>query len=172
MPSNLLRNRLISKIEAAIAEYRETACLSHQLLKGRVREIAVQNLFEPLLSPDFHVGCGTIVDKDGRTSAETDLIVYSKRLLPPILYSERFGTFPLDCCLTTVEIKSKLTADELQKTIKNAATMRKLKYSSYSRNAKTGKPSTAVVTRSLFAFESDMCEKDEFRDHVPSAVGG
>lgn len=162
MPSDLFRNRLVSKIRAAIAEYKEAGCLNHNLLKGRVREIAVQNLFEPLLSPDFQIGTGTIVDKNGKKSAETDLIIYSKKLLSPILYGERFGTFPLDCCLTTIEIKSKLTATELQKTIENALIMPKLEYSSYKVDIKKKKQSVAVVTRTLFAFESDLKNKDEF----------
>jgi len=145
--------------------------MSHEVLKGRVREIAVQNLFEPLLSPDFQVGTGTIVDKHGKPSTETDLIIYSKKLLPPILYSERFGTFPLDCCLATVEIKSKLTSTELKKTIKNASIMQKLKYSSYRLDNKTKRLSTAVVTRTLFAFESDLSQKNEFERYQESDSG-
>lgn len=161
MPSDLFRNRLVSKIRAAIAEYKEARHLKHALLKGRVREIAVQNLFEPLLSPDFQIGTGTIADKNSEQSAETDLIIYSKKLLLPILYGERFGTFPLDCCLTTVEIKSKLTATELQKTIKNASIMPELKYSSHKVDTETKRQSVAVVTRTLFAFESNLKNKDE-----------
>jgi len=173
MPSDLFRNRLISKIKAARAEYKEVGSLNHELLKGRVREIAVQNLFEPLLSPDFQIGNGTIVDKNGKQSAETDLIIYSKRLLPPILYGERFGTFPLDCCLATAEIKSKLTAGELQKTIENAAIMPKLEYSSYVIDTKRNTASVAVVTRTLFAFESDLSgkNKDEFERYQEKDSG-
>lgn len=173
MASNIFRNRLISKVKAAMAEYEQAASLGHDLLKGRVREIAVQTLFDPLLSPDFKIGTGTIMDAHGRESGETDLVIYSGRLLPPILYSDRLGTFPVDACLATVEIKSELNATELDKTLKNARRMPQLRYTSGVYHAPTKQRRVAVVTRTLFAFRSDLTVKDEltrYHEHDPGAA--
>jgi len=168
MAGNVFRNRLISKIRAAMAEYKEAGSLGHSLLKGRVREIAVQNLFDPLLSPDFRIGTGTIIDAHGKESGETDVIVYSSKLLPPILYSDRFGTFPIDACLATVEVKSELTARELRTTLGNARKMPQMKYTSGIYDKDTQTVHVAVVTRTLFAFSSDAPKKDElerYKEH-------
>lgn len=163
MSNVLFRNRLIAKIKAAKAEYDNSLPLEHPYMKGRVREIVLQNLIAPILPQDFQIGNGKITDKNGRMSKETDLIIYSNKLIPPILYSERLGAFPIDSCVATIEVKSTLTASEIGNAIKNADALRKLEYSS-GKFSSVGKPLShriGVVTRSLFAFQSDISVKDE-----------
>ena len=163
MSNKLFRNRLIAKIKAAKAEYDNSSPLEHPYMKGRVREIVLQNLIEPILPQDFQIGNGKITDKNGGMSKETDLIIYSNKLIPPILYSERLGVFPIDSCVAAIEVKSTLTAAEIDDTIKKADALVKLKYSSGQFDS-SGNPLShkiGVVTRSLFAFQSDLSKKNE-----------
>jgi len=164
MTNDLFRDRLVAKIKAAKVEYDNTKKVDHPYMKGRIREIVVQNLIRPLLSQEFQIGNGKITDKNGVTSAETDVIIYSNKLIPPILYEERLGIFPIDSCVACVEVKSVLDATEIDNTIKNAVRLRTLQYSSgkFDPTGKQLASQVGVVTRSLFAFESDLTEKSEF----------
>jgi len=171
MEGNIFRNRIISKIKGAMAEYEEATLLSHEGLKGRVREIAVQNLFDPLLSPDFKIGTGTIIDARGRESGETDVVIYSDRLLSPILYGDRFGTFPVDACLATVEVKSELNATTLDEALTSSRKMPQLRYTSRVYDPEAKQWRVAVVTRTLFAFRSDLKVKDELKRYIEHDSG-
>jgi hypothetical protein len=163
MANNIFRERLIAKIKAAKAEYNNVTAIDHPYMKGRIREIFVQNLIEPFLPEDFKVGSGKITDVNGNLSSETDLIIYSNKLIPPIMYGERLGVFPVDSCIATLEVKSKLTAAEIDDTIKKSDKMLGLGYTS-GKFSSVGTPlphSVGVATRNLFAFESDITDKDE-----------
>lgn len=163
MVNELFRDRLVAKIKAAKVEYDNARKVDHPYMKGRIREIVVQNLIQPLLPQEFQIGSGKITDMNGAMSAETDVIIYSNKLIPPILYGERLGIFPIDSCVACVEVKSKLNATEIDKSVKDAVRLQELTYSS-GRFDSTGKPlahPVGVVTRSLFAFESDLTVESE-----------
>ena len=79
------------------------------------------------------------------------------------MYGERFGVFPVDSCIATIEVKSKLTTTEIDDTIAKSNRMQNLKYAP-GKFSSVGRPlphNVGVVTRALFAFESDMLDKDE-----------
>lgn len=121
VPNPLFKNRLITKVRNAVQEYKNAAHEGYHGLRGGIREIAVSNLFQPLLPPDIGIGSGKVVDANGSTSAETDVILYSKSLLPPILYNDTVGHFPVESVLFTIEVKSKITSQELRDALKKGA---------------------------------------------------
>ncbi len=93
--------------------YELTGELSHQGEKGFLREAFLKSLLETVLPIQFGVGSGLIVDKWNRQSAQTDLIIYDKRLLPPLLEHSSHGIYPMDSVLKTIEVKSTLDKDGL-----------------------------------------------------------
>jgi hypothetical protein len=97
-------------------------------LRGRVREIVAGGPLTHVLPAPFEIGTGKIVDSNGVQSAETDVIVYSKSVLPPILYSPRDGVFPAEACFLALEVKSRLNATELDDTIGKAKQLREISY--------------------------------------------
>ncbi len=97
-------------IVGAVNEAKAASNMDHKYLRGRLREIAVQRLIKPWLTHNFEVGTGKITDSNGNLSAETDIIIYAKDVIPPIIYSkDGFGIYPCESCLATIEVKSKLT---------------------------------------------------------------
>jgi hypothetical protein len=66
-----------------------------------------------LLPADLGVGTGFIVATDGRESTQQDVVLYDRSVLPPALYDQEAGLFPIESVLYTIEVKSVLTREEL-----------------------------------------------------------
>ena len=156
MANMLFRDRLSNDCRRMVQEAKALGPVEHAGLKGRLREIVVANVIKPILPQQLEVGTGTIVDSFDQQSAETDVIIYSRSILPPILYSERDGIFPIESCLTAIEIKSKVTTSELDDAISKVHKLRKLRplYSP----TDDGVPHVEPI---LFGLTSDISGKDE-----------
>lgn len=117
MGHNRYKSLLRSRVEAAISQARAAqGSIGHRGVMGKVVEILVKELFRPLLPVDIGVGTGQIIEnQDKRCSREHDVILYDKSILPPILYEQETGLFPIESVLYTIEIKTTLTAQELKK---------------------------------------------------------
>lgn len=89
MANQLVRDKIKAYINAAISEAQSAAEIDHPGMMGTIREIAIKNLFEPLLTGQTNIGSGKIIDFTGFQSQETDVIIYSKNIHPAILYSHR-----------------------------------------------------------------------------------
>lgn len=158
MSNPIFRARAISHVSAAITESESAALLDQSALCGRVREIALNNLIKPFLPSAFEVGTGKIADSRGFQSRETDLVIYSKAVLPPVLYSERDGVFPVEASFYAIEVKPRVTSDELDDAIAKARELRKLTYTMGEYDA-AGKPSPHTflpIIPALFGFCSDL----------------
>ena len=118
MTNPLLRDYMVGKIKGAIAEAHALRGISHQLLKGRLREIVYENLLSPLLPPSFMLGSGAVVDHEGGQSGEVDIIVCNKSIMPPFNIGVRDGLFPVETCLYALEIKSTLKSEDIKTTIR------------------------------------------------------
>jgi hypothetical protein len=105
MANQIYRDRLVSSIEHAIREAQNASRVKHPGTRGRIREIAASEIFSPMLPGGFEIGTGKICDREGHQSPETDPIIYNRTILPPILYSERDGIFPVEACFYSIEIK-------------------------------------------------------------------
>lgn len=142
-----LRDRLDARINQALAEARNCAKLDHQGMVGQIRQIVVEDLLKPLLPEGVHVGTGKITDSIGNLSGETDVIIYDRRTIPPLMYDEKKGIFPIEVVYYAIEVKSKLTADELRRSLENGQRLRALKGL---------QPHSA-----LFAFGSDLVASND-----------
>lgn len=153
---------MINKIEYAIGEARSAAAVDHMGMRGTIREIAVENLFKPLLTREFDIGNGKIVDYQGRQSDQTDVIIYSKSILPAFLYSSasNLGLYPAEACIFAIEVKSIVNAAEVKDALKKASQLRTLEYSSgiYDDLDRPIHHITSRVIPMLFAFGSDLTE--------------
>ncbi len=92
--------------------YRLMADIEHEGEKGIFRELFVTQLIHPLLPMQFEIGSGIVMDKDRKQSRQCDVIIYDRRLLPPILVAGGRGIFPIDSVLAVLEVKSCLKADD------------------------------------------------------------
>src|SRR5688572_20646160 len=137
---------------------------------GKIRELVAGKLLTPILPLGFDIGTGKIVDTLGNQSSETDLIIYSRSILPPVLFSERDGVFPCEACYYAIEVKSRLTAANLKDALEKGRSIINLGWAARSSNR-------IPVVLVLFAFDSDLslgsseieryCEHDSEWDTAP-----
>lgn len=106
-----------ARAAAAVAAAASISGVQHPLVKGRLRELLVDQLLRPILPPSFGLGAGIIMDKEGNSSGEIDIVVFNKDILPPLLFSEREGVFPVEACLYAIEVKSALRPAHIEETI-------------------------------------------------------
>lgn len=164
LSNQVLRQMLVARIREAIERSRQATLVAHPGLIGRIREIAIESLFQPLLPSDFEIGTGKISDCHGTQSGQIDVLIHSKRLLPPLMYDEKFGMFPLESCFRAIEVKSVLTSTELQKSITSARQISTgLKYlpGQFDPNGTTVFHEFKKIGSALFAFGTDLASKDE-----------
>jgi len=160
-----------------IAGARGAAGVDHPFLQGRIREIALENLFKPLLPTGFEMGTGKVIDNRGIQSPEIDLIIYSRSVLPTIMYSERgrLGLFPAEACFYAIEVKSRATAQEIQDAIEKAESLRNLQYlaGEYTTRGVAIIHHITPIIPVFFAFTTDLAESgkselDRYRENDPN----
>jgi len=149
MPNTIFRNNVIERITNAVFQASNAFDIDHLGLRGRVREIAIRELFTPFLIEGTAVGSGKIIDSLGKTSRECDVVIYSKSLLPSVMYSE-VGFFPIETCACAIEVKSKTSSQEMADAILKARSVNQLVLSEGIFDA--DKPQTHNVIRPITAF--------------------
>ncbi len=156
--SNIFRQHFVEKVSSALVKAQNLSQLDHQGLKGRLREILAGEMISPILPPEVQIGTGKLVAVNGAMSNQTDIILYSRSILPPAVYNQSEGFFPVESCLYTIEVKSKLTVGEVRKAIQNAQSCFDLDHLP-TRLINGGTVINAVTPRAIniiFAFDTDL----------------
>jgi hypothetical protein len=112
---------LQSIIEGFISQAKALLKLKHNLTKGQLREVFVQNFIKHFLPGYLDIGTGIIINNQGDESKQNDLIIYDNRMLSPFLLSVESNIFPIESVVATIEVKSFLNSPALMKTEKNAS---------------------------------------------------
>jgi hypothetical protein len=160
---------LKAKVEAAVAMATAVknapppASTVHTGVQGQIREILVRELFRPLLPPDFGVGTGQLIDGCSNLSPETDIILFDRRLAPPMMLNESLGFFPIESCLFIVEVKTTLNPAELKNSHKAALRIKELDVNNLSSlpNERQDKSKYEFIRYVLFAFSSNIRRQPE-----------
>lgn len=171
MPNETYRKKIVRMINSAIKEVENSGEVEHSGLEGKIVEIAISNIFIHLLPDGYKVGSGKICDSEGTLSKETDLVIYNKSFLPPLMFttqSEKDGFFPIESCYYSIEVKRTINASRIKDAIDKSNEILKLKpkfqKTKYQQIAIDGRH---IVT-ALFAFNSDITTKDElerYKEH-------
>jgi len=111
---NYILDRLRADAAHLLALGENEAKLQHQGLKGRFRELLIDNLLTPWLPSDIACGTGMIIAAENvvRKSTQDDVIIFDKSLAPPILASANHapeGVFLYNSVVARIEVKSSLT---------------------------------------------------------------
>jgi len=164
MTNTNFSNHFKISVKSALARYKAAKGIDHLGLRGKIREILAEDLISPILPPGSAIGNGKIVDTRDNSSPECDIILYHRNILPPLLFDQRTGLFPIEACLYAIEIKSKLTATELDDTINKFQKLWSMK---------PMRQDTRPIPV-LFAFETDLSgkQKTEFERYLEHDSNG
>jgi len=158
--NNLFRKRFLRDIAKAIQDADEAIEIEHSGLAGRIREILLAKLLEPILPPEVKCGTGKLADRNGGLSKQIDVILYSRQVLPPVFYCENEGVFPIESCLYNIEVKSTVTSQSFKDAIVNAkSTQLKPLYTEHWNSGQGIQTGIANPICALFGFSSDLSGK-------------
>lgn len=100
----------------------------HQGLKGEGNESAIRNLIKKFIPKKYSVGSGIVVDSEGKSSKQSDIIIYDNQNYPEILSLSSTPLYPVDSVYATIEVKTTLDARKARQAIENIKSVRGLKY--------------------------------------------
>jgi uncharacterized protein DUF6602 len=170
---NIYQGFLRATVKGAICSARAAAGLAHPGIKGTVLEILTRQLFKPLLPADIAVGTGQIIDSAGSLSPQIDVLLYDRSILPPILFDESLGIFPVEAALYAIEVKTTLTRQEIQTAHENAKVLHQLRYLQASgRNSSGAQPQVEHVRSVIFALNTDLSEDGKPEIHRYKEIYG
>lgn len=155
---------------------RETAHIRHAGSKGTERELDVQSFMESLLPDIFAAKKGEVVDMKGNKSPQMDVIIYDKQKNFPF-YNGDIVVIPAEALLSSIEVKSKLNANEITKSQVSASKLKNLKPMKLSLTTAQGNASGLTGAyrffHCLFAYDTDLSKsgwpKNEL-DRIESSV--
>jgi hypothetical protein len=113
------------------AEYEESSNLNHGGLKGDSRENTVKNFLEKYLVDKFGITRGEIVSIDGETSKQQDIVIYDSHVCPVLYNAEDIRVVPVEGTYVVIEVKSLLSDSELENSILNISSVKKLEKKSF-----------------------------------------
>jgi hypothetical protein len=102
------------------------ALVSHHGELGRITEEIIKGVLERLLPKRFSIGTGFIINSKGDASAQTDVVIYDDFYNRPLLSEYGVRVFPVECVYATIEVKSVLDSDSLQKSVADIMRLRKI----------------------------------------------
>lgn len=88
--------------------------IEHQGAKGTENELSLARLVENLIPTRFGVGSGLLVDANGKSSKQMDLIVYERGDQPGIFAQTNEVLFPVENVRLCIEVKTRLTQASLE----------------------------------------------------------
>lgn len=145
-------NRLLADARNVINQSQNESLIGHSVIKGRNREILVNNMLKPWLPPYVKCGTGSIIDafQNELATTQDDVILYDTTLAPPITHSEfqTEGLFLYESVLARIEVKSTLNVEGIRQFLASSYNIAKLKIS-------VNVNSTGTINF-LFAYNSDL----------------
>jgi hypothetical protein len=135
--------------------------VGHPGVKGRFRELLLNNLLMPWLPASVGCGTGVIVDHRQQVidAGQEDIILFDSLLAPPVLASPQstHGVYLFDSVLCRIEVKSTLRKADLKSFVDTSSMIAKLELS-----AKPGvAPAVFGALNMLMAFESEVAAGQE-----------
>lgn len=143
------------------------AKIQHAGLKGRLRELLIDNILKPWLPPYVSCGTGTIVDfsSSKRDSTQDDIILFDRTLAPPVLSptNSKEGVFLFNSVLARIEVKSIVNKSAVNDFCLSSNEISKLKFSVFSpQKEMEGKKEMMGALNLFFGFSSDSSTKNDF----------
>ncbi len=125
--------RLRCDADHVIKLARHQSEIEHSGLTGRFRELLIDNILAPWLPPYVKCGTGMIIAAENkkRQSTQDDIILYDNSLCPSVLASNSApeGVFLFNSVIARIEVKSKLTRENIRKFIVSSLDIAALKFS-------------------------------------------
>jgi hypothetical protein len=159
-------DRLRSEIE-----FLSTLFLDPTIVHESSRHL-LRDLVQRFIPARYGVGTGVVLDRAGNQSRVCDIVVYDKTLYPDLLALESTHLFPADLVYGVVDIRPRLSSDEVRDCLAAVASVRRLEIVSEEfmlpeagNGGITVRPYQPTPPLAcVFAFESNVKQSQAFKD--------
>ncbi len=162
-PVPVVNNRFAAALHRFGAAFLETSAVTHTGIKGTKREDALRVFIAERLPTRYGVATGEVVDQFNTSSPQLDVLVFDQTR--NFSFSEGTGhVLPAEALLASIEVKSKLSAEEVKKSCIAARKLRALrpfKADLGGRDIGAGVQAKkcARYLHCLFAYDTDLNDK-------------
>jgi hypothetical protein len=147
----------------------------HSGVKGTAAEEIVAEFLNARLPGSARAVAGQVIDHTGQRSRQIDVVVYDATRTP-MLFASKLGTqnlVPAEGVIAVVEVKMRLTLEELRTSVLNCASVKQLERSALAKNQVFKEFNLygtvwliPPIYYSLFAFESNGLYAEALNDQV------
>lgn len=124
--SPYLNERFAAAVAHFAADLKASAGISHSVIKGGEREQSLIKFLSDRLPHRFSVTTGEVVDLNGETGPQLDVLIYDRYADFPFNSGSQ-SVLAAEALLASIEIKSKFTSTELKNCADAARKLRQLK---------------------------------------------
>lgn len=103
-----------------------TSVMPHEGEKGRIIEEIIKDAVTKVLPRKFSIGTGVLIANDGRTSNQTDVVIYDHFTNAPLLSEFSAHIFPIEIVYATIEVKAQIDQTQLVDSLQKIATIRQM----------------------------------------------
>ena len=140
-------------------EEARSAIVNHAPSLGDAAEMALEGILKKYLPQRYSVSRGFVIDSEGNSSKQIDVIISDAHNTPILYNDERTRLVPCECVYATIEVKVQLNKSETKKAFANMQSIRNLKTASHSGHCKDcdmygRKWKSRPMNCFIFAFES------------------
>ena len=113
METTFAKDNATDLIRNLVEQGRSMGALKHKLTQGELKELRISEVLKPFLTSQFNIGNGLIVNRDGKESRQTDIIIYDNRIIPPVVEKQGKGVYPVESIVATISIRTTLGGDDV-----------------------------------------------------------
>jgi hypothetical protein len=108
------------------AGIKKSNLFSHMGDRGEFREGVIESFLRPFLPPCYGLASGEVFSAGGQQSAQVDIVVYDAIFSTVLFRNGSRMLFPAESVYGSIEVKSRLTIEELDRACRNVASVKRL----------------------------------------------
>lgn len=109
------------------ANIEQSKLFTHMGDRGAFREAIIKDFLRPFLPECYGLSSGEVFSYDGEQSAQVDIVVYDAVFSTVLFKGGPCQLFPAESVYGSIEVKSSLSTEELDKAISNIASLKRLR---------------------------------------------
>lgn len=157
--------RVLIDASRVVALAEQQARLEHAGLRGRFRELLIDDILEPWLPKTVKCATGTVVSFQNhfRSKTQEDILLIDQSISPSVLIKPHAqeGVYMRNSVLARIEVKSNLTVAHVKQFKKSCEEYRELKLDLDNERYEAGQVNLMELNL-LFAFKSDRSQNTVF----------
>ena len=122
-----VRDIFLSASEVLLAQYNQSASITHRVGMGTARENFFGDFLKDYLPKRYAVGSGgMVITPENRVSGQLDIVIYDSFECPKLFTDESHSIFPLESVYGAISVKSNLESGDLESGYSNVGSLKKI----------------------------------------------